>query len=338
MNKKEIQTIDSIIEAISSIIEGEIPQMLDLKEHDNHKIKELFETTNWLIESLSEANDFIASLAQGKLNIEVPVRNNLVSQFKQLHSNLRHLTWQVQQIARGDYNQTVDFLGDFSDNFNSMIAALKEKKQVEERLRESEEKLARAKKMEALGLLAGGVAHDLNNVLSGIVSYPELLLFDLPEDSKFRKPIETMQESGHRVAAIVQDLLTVARGVATTKEPLNLNVIIEDYLLSPEFKKLEQFHPTVTFKTNLDTDLLNISGSDAHLRKVVMNLVSNASEAIEGSGNVIISTMNRSVDRPIRGYDDVNVGEFAVLSVSDDGPGISSDDLERILNHSIQRR
>ena len=213
---------------------------------------------------------------------------------------------------------------------SAVIRDITERKRAEEALRASEEKLARSKKMESLGLLAGGVAHDLNNVLAGIVSYPELLLLDLPKDSKLRKPIETMQETGHRAAAIVQDLITVARGVAIAKEPLNLNAIVEDYLLSLEFKKLEQFHSTVTIKTNLDNDLLNISGSDAHLRKVVMNLVSNASEAIEGSGNVIISTMNRYVDRPISGYDDVNVGEYAVLSVSDDGPGISPDDLERI--------
>jgi C4-dicarboxylate-specific signal transduction histidine kinase len=211
-----------------------------------------------------------------------------------------------------------------------MEQEIEERKQAEEALRESEEKLARAKKMEALGLLAGGVAHDLNNVLSGIVSYPELLLLDLPEDSKLRNPIETMQASGHRAAAIVQDLLTVARGVATTREPLHLNEIVSDYLNSPEFKKLEKFYPTVTVKANIDTDLLNIGGSHVHIRKVVMNLVSNASEAIEGSGNVTISTMNRYVDRPLRGYDDVNIGEYAVLAVSDDGSGISSDDLERI--------
>jgi len=193
-----------------------------------------------------------------------------------------------------------------------------------------EEKLRQAQKMESLGLLAGGVAHDLNNVLSGIVSYPELILMDLPEDSKLRKPIETMQESGHRAATIVQDLLTVARGVATTKKVLNLNDLTDDYLNSPEFKKLNQFHPTVTVKTNLDTDLFNISGSHVHIIKVVMNLVSNASEAIEGNGNVTISTANRHIDRPLRGYDDVNIGEYAILSVSDDGSGISSDDLERI--------
>lgn len=179
-------------------------------------------------------------------------------------------------------------------------------------------------------LLAGGVAHDLNNVLAGIVSYPELLLMDLPEDSKLRKPIETMQASGHRAAAIVQDLLTIAKGVATTKEPLRLNDLVRDYANSPEFKKLKQFYPTVTVKINLEKDLLNIVGSHVHIRKVVMNLVSNASEAIEGSGVITISTMNRYVDRPLRGYDDVNTGEYVVLSVSDNGSGISSDDLERI--------
>jgi signal transduction histidine kinase/ActR/RegA family two-component response regulator len=214
--------------------------------------------------------------------------------------------------------------------YEELKEQLQECKQAAQALRKSEEKLTRAKKMEALGLLAGGVAHDLNNVLSGIVSYPELLLLDLPKESKLRKPIETIQETGHRATAIVQDLLTVARGIAIAKEPLNLNAMVENFLLSPEFEKLKRFHPTVTIKTDLDTDLFNISGSDAHLRKVVMNLVSNAAEAIEGSGDVIISTLNRYVDRPIRGYDDVNVGEYGVLSVSDSGPGISPDDLERI--------
>jgi PAS domain S-box-containing protein len=215
-------------------------------------------------------------------------------------------------------------------HYEGIVVDITDSMQAAEALRENEEKLARSKKMESLGLLAGGVAHDLNNVLSGIVSYPELLLLDLPEDSQIRKAIETIKESGDRAVATVQDLLTVARGVATTKEPLNLNGLIGDYLHSPEFNKLKQFHSTVTVKTNLDRDLLNISGSHVHIRKLVMNLVSNASEAIKGNGNVTISTANRYVDTPLRGYDDINVGEYAVLAVSDDGSGISSDDLERI--------
>ena len=215
-------------------------------------------------------------------------------------------------------------------HYEGIVLDISERVRAEHEKESLQDKLQRSQKMESLGILAGGVAHDLNNVLSGIVSYPELILMDLPEDSKFRKPIETINESGHRAAAIVQDLLTMARGVATPKEPLNLNDIVSDYLNSPEFKKLEHFHPTVMVNTCLDTDLLYMDCSQVHIRKVVMNLVSNASEAIEDSGNVIISTMNRYLDRPQRGYDLVNTGEYVVLSVSDNGSGISSDDLERI--------
>jgi PAS domain S-box-containing protein len=215
-------------------------------------------------------------------------------------------------------------------HYEGIVVDITASMQAAEELRDSKEKLARSKKMESLGLLAGGVAHDLNNVLSGIVSYPDLLLMKLPADNPFRESIETIKASGVRAVAIVQDLLTVARGVATAKEPLNLNSLIGDYLDSPEFNKLKQFHPTITVKTALDTDLLNISASHVHIRKVVMNLVSNASEAIKDSGSVTISTVNRYVDTPLRGYDDINVGEYAVLAISDDGSGISSDDLGRI--------
>lgn len=188
----------------------------------------------------------------------------------------------------------------------------------------------RSQKMESLGLLASGVAHDLNNVLSGIVSYPELLLLDLPEDSTLRKPIETIQESGYRATAIVEDLLTIARGVATAKDPLNLNDLIKNYLISPEFNMLHQFHPTVTINTNLDSNLLNIIASHVHVRKVIMNLISNASEAIEGRGAITISTANRYMDKPLKGYEDIKPDEYVALSVSDNGSGISSDNLERI--------
>ena len=222
-----------------------------------------------------------------------------------------------------------DEKGDIT-HYEGIVLDISERMRAEHEKESLQDKLQRSQKMESLGILAGGVAHDLNNVLSGIVTYPELILMDLPEDSKFRKPIETINESGNRAAAIVQDLLTMARGVATPTEPLNLNDIVSGYLNSPEFKKLEHFHPTVMVNTCLDTDLLNMDGSKVHIRKVVMNLVSNASEAIEDSGNVIISTMNRYLDRPQRGYDLVNIGEYVVLSVSDNGSGISSDDLERI--------
>jgi len=101
-----------------------------------------------------------------------------------------------------------------------------------------------------------------------------LLLMQIPEDSPLRKPVLTIKESGNKAAAIVQDLLTLARrGVATT-EVVNLNDIISEYLKSPEYEKLKSYHPDIEVLADLKTDLLNISGSPVHLSKTVMNLVS----------------------------------------------------------------
>jgi two-component system cell cycle sensor histidine kinase/response regulator CckA len=190
--------------------------------------------------------------------------------------------------------------------------------------------LQRAEKMEAIGTLAGGVAHDLNNILSGIVSYPELLLLDLPQDSPLTQPILAIQESGQKAASIVQDLLTLARrGVAGT-EVMNINHIIHDYLKSPEHEKLNSLHPEIQTKTDLETDPLNILGSPIHLFKTIMNLITNAAESMPHGGMILIRTDNQYIDRPITGYDDVEEGDYAVLSISDTGLGISPDSLPRI--------
>lgn len=193
-----------------------------------------------------------------------------------------------------------------------------------------ESQLVQAKKMEAIGTLAGGVAHDLNNVLSGIVSFPDLLLMQISEDSPLRKPIRTIQESGQKAAAIVQDLLTLARRGVATAEVINLNKVISTYLRSPEFETLKSFYPEIEVESQIETGLLNILGSPVHLAKTLMNLVSNAAEAMPGGGKITISTENRYIDGPINGYDEVKEGDYVVLIVSDTGVGISSEERERI--------
>jgi PAS domain S-box-containing protein len=194
-----------------------------------------------------------------------------------------------------------------------------------------EARLQRAEKMEAIGTLAGGVAHDLNNVLTGLVTYPDLLLMNLPEDSDLRQPILTLQNSGKKAAAIVQDLLTLARrGVAVSKV-VNLNDLLNDYLTSPEYKKLKSFYPNAAFKTDLQDDLLNIMGSPIHLSKTIMNLISNAVESLDDDqGLVSISTRNRYIDTCIKGYDEVKEGDYAILTVTDNGSGIRKEDIEKI--------
>ena len=115
--------------------------------------------------------------------------------------------------------------------------------------KEIEQKLRQAEKMEAIGTLAGGVAHDLNNILGAIVSYPDLMLIDLPEESHLRTLILTIRKSGEKAAAIVQDLLTLARrGVAIT-EIIDPNDVIREYLKSSEFNKLKTHYPNMTLST-----------------------------------------------------------------------------------------
>ena len=193
-----------------------------------------------------------------------------------------------------------------------------------------QQQLERSKKMEALGTLAGGVAHDLNNVLSGVVGYPDLLLMSLPEDSQLRKPIEIMQESGKKAAAIVEDLLTLTRRGVISEEIVNLNDIVLEYLTSPEFEKLKSFHPVMHIVLQLESGLSNIRGSALHLTKALMNLVSNAAEAMPSGGKIIISTENARLDRPIPGYDKIRKGDYAVLMVSDTGIGIAASEINRI--------
>jgi nitrogen-specific signal transduction histidine kinase/CheY-like chemotaxis protein len=193
-----------------------------------------------------------------------------------------------------------------------------------------EAKLQQARKMETIGTLAGGVAHDLNNILSGIVGYPELILMDLPEDSPLRKPISTIQKSGEKAVVIAQDLLTLARRGVTISEVMNLNDIISEQLKSPEFEKLESFHPNVKVETRFEKDLLNIKGSTTHLSKSIMNLLSNAAEAMPDGGKILISTENRYIDRPVKGYEHIEEGDYVLVTVSDNGIGMSKKDMRNI--------
>lgn len=193
-----------------------------------------------------------------------------------------------------------------------------------------EAQLQRAQKMESLGALAGGVAHDLNNILSGLVSYPELLLMQMAEDDPLSKPLLKIQKSGEKATAVVQDLLTLARrGVAVT-EVVNLSEIVSQYLEGHEYESLNLFHPGVKVEADLKTALSNVIGSPTHLYKTVMNLVSNAAEAMPAGGRIVITTENRYLDKPVRGYEDVVAGDYVVLAISDAGTGISPEDMKRI--------
>ncbi len=203
-------------------------------------------------------------------------------------------------------------------------------KMLEKERIKTEAKLRKIQKMEMVGALAGGVAHDLNNILTGIVSYPDLLLMQLPEESPLKSPILTIKKTGEKAAAIVQDLLTLSRRGVVTNEIVNLNEIVNDYLTSPEHERLMAFHKNIRVEKNLEPGLLNILGSPVHLSKTIMNLVSNAAEEMSDGGMITLSTEMQYIDKPIGTYEDVKVGEYVKFSVTDTGNGIPLEYIDRI--------
>ncbi len=181
-----------------------------------------------------------------------------------------------------------------------------------------------------MGLMLAGVAHDLNNSLAGIVAYPEILLRDLPEYSKLRQPLLEIQKSGNRAAATVADLLTVARGVTSVKDAHNLNRLVETYLDSTECKKLLSLHPDVQCELNADAAQPFISCSTVHIRKSLLNLIRNATEAVSGKGILSVSTLNKHVGEEERSEFGLPKGEYVVLIVCDNGSAITSEDAGHI--------
>ncbi|WP_028584062.1 ATP-binding response regulator [Desulfogranum mediterraneum] len=200
------------------------------------------------------------------------------------------------------------------------------------------QKLQKAEKMESIGLMASGVAHDLNNILAGITSYPELMLMNLPEESQLRRPLLAIEAAGHRAAAVVNDLLTVARGATLVKEVVNLNQLIEEYLLSPEHLKMAARYPGVRWETALQPQLNNIYAAPVHCKKCLMNLVGNAVEAMDGSGACRLVTSSLVMEPAMAAELGLAAGAYHLVSVQDSGPGISEEDLPHIFEPFYTRK
>jgi PAS domain S-box-containing protein len=200
----------------------------------------------------------------------------------------------------------------------------------QEELRESQEKLERARRMESLGVLAGGVAHDLNNLLGPMMAYPDLILMDLPPKSPLREDVRQIKLAAQRSAAMVRDLLTLARRGVYRMGHLSLNMVINEYLGSLAFSELLLSHPQVALELDLAADLPNVLGSPIHLSKVIMNLVTNAFEAMPDGGTLTLSTAYLALEQDLAGYETIGAGEYCVLCVRDTGVGIEAEDMERI--------
>ncbi|PID41058.1 MAG: hypothetical protein CR984_00030 [Proteobacteria bacterium] len=136
--------------------------------------------------------------------------------------------------------------------------------------------------------------------------------------------------SGKKAAAIVQDLLTLARRGVKVEESVDMVELVNDYLGSPEYAKLMSFHPLITVDMTSDENMMSVIGSPMHLSKMIMNLISNAAEAIPDGGHVSICVTGLSAINPLPGFSKWRQGPYVRLTVSDTGVGIPDADIHRI--------
>lgn len=255
----------------------------------------------------------------------------LIDGFNEMLVQIQHRDHEIDQ-QRNLLAQLVDErTQELKDTNLQLLLEIEERKEVQN-------KLAHAQKMEAIGTLAGGVAHDLNNILSGVVSYPDLLLMSLDENSSMRKPLQTIKASGKKAAAIVQDLLTLARRGIKIEKIVLLNTLIKEYLESPECTDLLQIHSTIDIDYSPAPQEISILGSSVHLAKTLMNLVTNAAEAMPDGGLLSISLTKVFLDTQPSGFNAWKKGKYAKMTVRDTGLGIPKQYINRIFEPFYSRK
>jgi hypothetical protein len=244
---------------------------------------------------------------------------------------LNHLTEGVNSFSMGgDYKEinvkAEDEIGNLAAAFNNMVDSLQKREAEKEEL---EEKLRHSQKMEAIGTLAGGVAHDFNNILMAINGYGALLQLELTEGSKLWSYAEQIIKAGDRAASLTQRLLAFTRKQIITPRPLILDEVIKniDKLL------IRLITEDVGLEFRLEAKEAVVLADSGQLDQVLINLVANARDAMPHGGTITISSEVTTLeDDFVKRHDQQEGGDYVLLMVKDNGTGIPEEVLNRIFD------
>jgi signal transduction histidine kinase/DNA-binding response OmpR family regulator len=315
VNQIEINRIDRITESVYYLLKGQVPQKIDCKNDTNDEIKQLSQMMNGLIGQFGEIKQSIVPIAKGNLNVQMPKNNFLASPFKQLHSSLSHLTWQTKQIANGDFNQRVDFMGDFSKAFNTMTNALKESQ---------DQLLFEIEKFKQLAELKNNylniMAHDIRTPIGAVLGFADILLENEHTDQT-RDYLETIHRNCSYLLNLINNILDMAK---LEKHKMTLESISFSLkTLGTDIGKLiaPKLSENTTYVFEWDDDLPdNMMGDPNRLRQVIINLLGNAGKFTEtGSISFMIKKISFS--------DNTYTIRF---SVKDSGVGIAKENLSKL--------
>ena len=185
-----------------------------------------------------------------------------------------------------------------------------------------EAKLQETQKMEAIGTLAGGIAHEFNNALMGIMGNIELLKIDFSEDGGIDKHLEPMKSAGHRMSHLTAQLLAYAEGGKYQPKDLKLN----DFVIETLPILQHNLSPTVRVETVFPKDISHIEADHAQMQMVLSAILANSNEAIEDEGIIRITTENKDLDENFtKQHPGLEPGYYVSLTIEDDGRGMDEE-------------
>ncbi|MEO0123209.1 MAG: cache domain-containing protein [candidate division WOR-3 bacterium] len=224
----------------------------------------------------------------------------------------------AREIGKGNFPErinitTQDEIADLARAFQYMIDSIK--KRDEELKRYAQQTIAEAERLAIIGQLAAGVAHEINNPLTGILLYCDLMLKNFPDDSPYKKNLIRINSEAQRCKTIVKGLLDFAREKKPEVKKVSINDLIESTL---SLLKTQAIFLNINTKLELDKNLPQINIDPGQIQQVIINIIMNGVEAMEGKGELTIKTAF-SEDK-----------NFVVISISDTGPGIKPEHIKKI--------
>lgn len=219
-----------------------------------------------------------------------------------------------------------DEIGTLSRSIDAMLDNLAVAQQRNEKL---EDRLRLAKKMEAIGTLAGGIAHEFNNILYAMLGYTDLAREDVPEGSSTRTHLDHVLQAGERARKLVQQILTFSHQREEDLEPVKVDAVL--------LEVVAWLRTTIPSSIEVSQDIQTVNRSvladAAMIHQLVVNLFTNAVQAMSGKGLIAISA--KAIERAV---DDTTVlaalhpGEYIEITVSDNGPGIEPEIIDRLFD------